>query len=334
MKKIVGIRTLKTAIGATIAIIIASMIGLKYSPSAGIITILSIQSTKKQSIQIAIKRFVATLIAFLVSGILFALMGYNPIIFGLYLLVFIPITAKFNLSDGIVMASVLVTHLLVEASVNEALLINEILLVLIGIGVALVLNIYMPSAENELAKQRQEIEQIMYALFCKMSDALEGCSVAIEEQTLFDRLEQKIIEARADAYKYSNNHLFARVSPYERYFEMRARQLQVMHYMREHFSRFFMTYEETKTVATFAKKVAISIKGEIKAKDLLSELALLREDFKKSNLPSTREEFENRAMLYQYLNDIEHFLAIKEEFRESLNENEIKLYEQGYGTKN
>lgn len=330
MKKIVGIRTLKTAIGATIAIILATILGLKYSPSAGIITILSIQITKKQSIEIAIKRFVATLVAFLVAGVLFKILGYNALVFGLYLLIFIPITARFNISDGIVMASVLVTHLLVEQTVTIELLKNEVLLVLIGAGVALILNLYMPSIEETLAENRQDIEQTMYDLFYKMGDALEGCYVAIDEQLLFNKLEQKILKARADAYKYTNNHLFAAVSPYEHYFEMRSRQLQVMYYMREHFSRFFMTYEETKTVANFSRKVAASIKGEIKAKELLEELSLLREEFKKTNLPQTREEFENRAMLYQYLNDIEHFLEIKEKFRESLTEAELVRYEDGY----
>lgn len=45
--KFIGYRTLKTAIGATIAMSIAGALGLKYSVSAGIITILSIQNTKE-----------------------------------------------------------------------------------------------------------------------------------------------------------------------------------------------------------------------------------------------------------------------------------------------
>ena len=35
-------------------------------------------------------------------------------------------------------------------------------------------------------------------------------------------------------------------------------------------------------------------------------------------LPKTREEFENRAMLYQFLNDLEQFLSIKNGFKEEL----------------
>ncbi|MEG0085126.1 MAG: hypothetical protein RR817_01510, partial [Niameybacter sp.] len=66
------------------------------------------------------------------------------------------------------------------------------------------------------------------------------------------------------------------------------------------------------------------------AKMLLEQLAKLREVFRASSLPKTREEFENRAMLYQYLNDIEHFLEIKQSFRESLTEEEFEEYKKGY----
>ncbi len=49
--RFIGVRTWKTGIGAVIAMIIAKELGLSYWVSAGIITILSIQSTKKRIIK-------------------------------------------------------------------------------------------------------------------------------------------------------------------------------------------------------------------------------------------------------------------------------------------
>nr|WP_241463087.1 aromatic acid exporter family protein [Listeria aquatica] len=43
-----GMRTLKTAFGATLAIFIAEFLKLDYAVSAGVITVLSIQNTKKK----------------------------------------------------------------------------------------------------------------------------------------------------------------------------------------------------------------------------------------------------------------------------------------------
>ncbi|MGL4736160.1 MAG: aromatic acid exporter family protein [Cellulosilyticaceae bacterium] len=327
---VIGVRTLKTGIGAALAMIIAKLIGLMYWPSAGIITILSIQATKRQSVELAMRRIVATVIALIVAAGLFVTLGYSPVVFGIYLLIFIPIAARFELADGIVMASVLVTHLMGEGMVGGAIMANEMGLVAVGVGVALVLNLYMPSIEGELAQCRQRIEGAMYELFCALSSSLRAQAVPIGEEQLFRALEHQVIDAQGKAYKYANNYLFATASPYEKYFGMRARQLQIMSYMREHYSRLSMTYQETEIVADFALKVASSIKGEVTAKQLLEELGELRTYFKQSPLPKTREEFENRAMLYQFLNDLEHFLEIKRAFKESLTEQERGQYEEAY----
>ena len=49
---------------------------------------------------------------------------------------------------------------------------------------------------------------------------------------------------------------------------------------------------------------------------LLIELNELYEFFRKEKLPSTRDEFENRAILFNILIDLEHFLKIKRSFIE------------------
>ena len=309
---------------------LANHMELKYATAAAVITILSIQSTKKQSIQMAINRLIATLIALALSSVVFLGVGFTPIAFGLFLIIFIPMAAEFKVGEGIVPASVLVTHLLTENVVTWPLILNELMLLLTGVTVALLINLYMPSIESELKTCRTQIEATMYKLFRNMAYALRIQSTGIEEEELYKRLETAIEEGQEQAYKYTNNYLFTKASPFDKYFNMRNSQLQVMLYMREHFTKFFMCLEETEIVADFTEKVADSIRGKVTAKVLLEELEKLRNDFKASKLPTTREEFENRAMLYQFLNDLEHFLMIKKDFRESLTEAEFEDYKKGY----
>ncbi len=47
---------------------------------------------------------------------------------------------------------------------------------------------------------------------------------------------------------------------------------------------------------------------------------------KKEELPKSREEFENRAILYHILMDMEEFLVYKQRFVRSLDERQKKLY--------
>lgn len=331
IKKWIGVRVIKTAIGATLAMVLAQLIGLQYTASAGIIAILSTQSTRKQAVALARKRLIASAIALIIASVLFKLLGFNGFVFGLYLLFFIPIVAKMKAGEGIAPASVLVTHLLAEQEVTLALLANEMMLVALGAGVALVLNLYMPSIEGQLQEARVAIEEAMYTLFMYMAKDLEERSVQLDEEALFQHIQVQIQEARHQAYKHANNHLFADASLYERYFGMRWGQYQVLLYMRQHFSKFFLVFPETQKVADFTRQVAESIKGRRSSHQLLEDLDALREYFKGTSLPKTREEFESRAMLYQFLNDIEHFLEIKKTFRERLTDKELAEYLRGYG---
>lgn len=91
------------------------------------------------------------------SSVLFLALGFNSVVFGLYLLVFIPLTVKLKVTDGIVVSSVLVTHLLVEKQVNSYWIINELGLMLVGVLVALILNSYMPKNEEKI---KEDIDYI------------------------------------------------------------------------------------------------------------------------------------------------------------------------------
>ncbi|WP_054741671.1 aromatic acid exporter family protein [Cellulosilyticum ruminicola] len=83
MKNVIGFRTVKTWVGAAVAMVLAEIMGLAFSASAGIITILSIQDTKRVSCQIAIRRLIATVIALTIGTVLFEVIDFHAIVFPL-----------------------------------------------------------------------------------------------------------------------------------------------------------------------------------------------------------------------------------------------------------
>ncbi|KZL92172.1 aromatic acid exporter family protein [Clostridium magnum] len=315
--KFIGYRTLKTGIGASIAMIIAKQLGLQYAVSAGIITILSIQNTKKQSAKIAIQRIASFLIALLIASILFKIIGYYAVTFGIFLLIFIPVLVRFKLEQGIVVSSVLTTHLLVEKSTSMFWVWNELLLMLIGVSVALVLNLYMPSIEGQIKKDQAYIEEKMKEILVQMAKALKENYNSIGEQELFNNLKDRLYTARNNAYQNLNNYFLLDASYYVQYMEMRIQQFDTIKRMKEHFKKFFMTYEQTIMIADFTEQVAHSLYEENTCEQLIKDINELRENFRRMSLPVTREEFENRAMLFQFLNDMEQFLRIKNEFKQN-----------------
>lgn len=128
----IGSRTVKTAIGAMIALSIAQLLALDNASTAAVITLLSVQSTKRKSVTIAWRRFAACLLGMGLAVLLFEGSAYTPIVVGVLLLIYIPLMAKMGLQDGIVPGFVIVMQLYISQHITSELLVNQILIFSIG----------------------------------------------------------------------------------------------------------------------------------------------------------------------------------------------------------
>lgn len=326
MKYRIGMRTIKTAIGATLAILIAQLMGLKYALSAGIITVLSVQNTKQKSLEIAKLRLYSTLLALFLSGVLFLTIGFHPLSFGIYLLLFIPLAVKFKLSDGIVMSSVLVTHVLGEGYISGGLLMNELLLMAIGAGIALIFNLYMPKMVPQIRQDQVAIEeQFRKVLFC-LAKTIRSRSVTIDEEDLFLSLAKQLELAKARAENNRQNYLFDEMTYYAQYMEMRGMQYQVLSGMRHLLGKLQMTLDQSMCLADLTEHIAGRLHEFNTADELMMETKQVLDRFRHQALPQTREEFENRALLFQYLNEVKHLLEIKRQFVLNLTEEQLQKF--------
>jgi len=307
----IGYRTLKTVIGTVLAMYVAMHLGLKYATAAGIITILSLQSTRKQSMRFAGKMIGAFLLALFLSITLFKFLGYTPLVFGLFLFVFIPLSVRLKVQEGIVVSAVLITHLLIEQNIEIPFILNQIYLMGIGVIIALFLNLYMPSFENKIKEEQKEIEKTITKILLNMSSSLREQVVSINEEELFNFLQLKLKKGREIAYKNLNNNFSSNNSDYTNYMDIRIQQLHCLQNMRKCFERLSITYKQTILIANFTVRVAYSIQSTVTAEKELADLRKLRKSFTTMELPQDREEFENRGMLYQFLNDMEEFLLLE-----------------------
>ncbi|MBS5950219.1 MAG: aromatic acid exporter family protein [Clostridium sp.] len=304
----------KMAISATVALVIANLFDVQYATVAAVIAILSIQDTKKKALIVGRNRVVACIIAIFLSIGIFKILGQNPITFGIFLLIFIPITSKFNIAEGMVPAVVLSTHLLIAGELNSYWIINELLITFIGVGIASIANLFMPSLRSEFNEDKEYIEKSYKIILYKMANSLVSYTVDIDEEIIMNELENRLTEAVNRAYKIASNNLLNTDSYYIDYMNMRKIQFDIIKKLRSHFEKFYMSFEQTFMISKFTKSVASQIKDSNDCLDLLEELGVLKEDFKKMALPKTREEFENRAQLLQFLNDMEDLLRIKRNF--------------------
>lgn len=312
----IGLRTIKTALGAAIAIFIADYLKLDYAVSAGVITILSVQNTKKKSITLAGQRFLSTALAIAIAIFFFLIIGFNPVSFGLYLLIFIPIASKLQLTDGIVVSSVLVTHLLIEESASFHWVLNCFLLMFVGVGTAIVLNLYMPSSEKKLKELQLMIEKDMKLVLLDFSKALKHVTEPHQLDASLQELNVTVLKAEKLAMEQFNNRLFDQSYYYIKYFDMRKMQLYVLKQIKVDITLCQLPTEQNKKLAEIFVATAESLHEDNPVIELLEEIKALFDYFRNSPLPTTRPEFENRAMLFQMLNDFNYFIEIKKVFYE------------------
>ena len=307
--------TFKMAISATIAIFIAQGFKLEFAVTAGVIAILSIQNTKREAIIIGARRIISATIAVILSYLLYVLLGNNPLVFGVVLLIFIPIAKKLKIEEGIAVGAVLSTHLLVNNNIDLGWIVNEEAITFIGIGVASLFNLYMPSLDDKFNENKETIEKLYRDIISDMAKSLVTKAIPVNEKKRLEKVESLVEDTRSLAYKINNNNLFKKNLYFVDYIEMRAKQLEAIKRMMSHFSRFSITYDQTLIMSKFTENIANNIYADNDCVELICKLNNLRNNYKEMQLPKTRDEFENRAMLFQFLNDLEDFLLIKKEFK-------------------
>ncbi|HKL42584.1 MAG TPA: aromatic acid exporter family protein [Clostridia bacterium] len=305
--------TFKIGLGVYIAFLLSNFLGLQNPISAAIITILSVKETRKKSIYISAKRFLAGNIAILLSFGIFSLIGFRLEGLVLLLLIYIPFAFYINAKESIISGFVLASHVLAFESISLGVYIEENLILIIGILTGFFLIIHMPDIEKDLLEYKEKIEKDFSSILFDMSLSLKNLCYIGENNDL-EALEQKIKKAKSLSYEFKENNLVGAKAQYIDYFQMRLIQLYRLMYMRDHLNEIFITQEQAVPLSKITKYISEIIGKEPEVETLLEKIDRLKKHYKNEPLPSSRIEFENRSVLFQYLNDLEEFLKIKQRY--------------------
>ncbi|WP_110927506.1 aromatic acid exporter family protein [Bacillus massiliglaciei] len=310
----IGYRTIKTAVGTAVAIIIAQMLHLESFPSAGIITILCIQVTKKKSLRASGARFAACMLAIALSSLMFEFIAFHPIVIGLFLLIFIPITVALKINEGIVTSSVILLHLYAAGNITFKLILNETLLITVGIAVALLMNLYMPSAERVLIDYQKRIEENFRLMLMGIVHYLRDNDHSWDGREIMET-SNLLKSARRIAFRDIENRLLSDDDLYYSYFEMREDQFQIIERILPLVTNIPQVVKQSGMLAEFIEELANNVHFHNTAIIYLRKLEKMRQVFQEMPLPETRTEFESRAALVQLMNEMEEYLLLKHAFK-------------------
>lgn len=319
----IGYRTIKTAIGASIAIAIAYYFNLHYFSSAAILTILCVQTTKKKSVHAVYTRLVASLIGMVFAFIAFETFGYNPIVLGLMILIFIPTIVSINVAAGFISSSVIIMHIYTEANFTKDLLLNELAVMAIGFGTALTVNMYMGDLQKDLEQYIEKLEELYRSIFSEIvkylrnGDSLWDGKEIIEATNLLNR-------AKSLAFKDVENHLTRKQNEYYLYFDMREKQLEIIERVLPKITTLPVVVQQAVLVADFMEELAENVHSGNTAKRFREKLEIVKEEFARMPLPETHEKFVAMASLYQFIEEMDEYLVIKQSFRGIKKDKKIK----------
>lgn len=310
----IGYQTIKSAVGAAISIWIASSFHLQFFSSAGILTILCIQDSKKKSLQAVYSRLVASTFALIYSTIFFEVFGYYPIVLGCMLLFLIPTLVSFNVASGFVSSVVIILHIFASGQISLDLLKNELFLMLIGYGTGLAVNFYMGDSTKKLNEYLEELEDLYRSIFSEIVKYLRNGDISWDGNEII-KAHDIILKAKALSLRDVENHLIFKTNDYYYYFKMREKQLEIIERVLPKITALPVMVQQTKIVADFLEQLGEHVHPGNTAEIFREKLNVVKDEFSKMPLPETHEKFIAMASLYQFIEEMDQYLIIKQSFK-------------------
>ena len=318
----------KIGIGASVAIYIAQLLHLEYATSAGIITLLTVVTTKWETFKLSFLRLLTYAISVSVCWLIFHLVPNMWIEYGLFLFVIVFLGEWMGWRSTLSVNAVIGTHFLTTQNFTFQFLVNELLLVVIGIVIAIVLNLVHINSTHEsgIIKCMRHVEHQMKQILTELSGYLlrQSSGDGVWEDLL--KLEKELDEYVELACEYQNNTFQSHPEYYINYFEMRMKQCGALHNLHSEMRRMREMPKQASIVAEFMIEISKHVTEMNNPQKQIDEMENILEQLRNEPLPETHEEFENRAELYHVLLDMEEFLLYKKRFVEDINETQFKIY--------
>lgn len=321
-------QAIKIAIGSCAAIYISETLNLQFATSAGSIALLTVLTTKWETLKLALFRVITFFISTALASAIFFGLNNDWGSYGIFVFLLVVICELLGLRSTVSVNAVIGTHYLTTMNFSKEFILNEFMLVLIGISISIILNLFHAndSRKKDIIKNMRDTEEGLQTALRNLAAYLRNEQL---ERNVWDdirKLEKEIEHFIHDACEYQNNTFHSHPEYYIDYFEMRMKQCNVLHNLHYEIKKIRSMPEQASIVANYILYMANYV-IEVNIPVLqLERLKQIFQDMKKEALPVSREEFESRAILYHILMDLEEFLIFKKRFVEELDETKKKTY--------
>ena len=319
----------KIGLGSSLAIYIATALGLNYAITAGSITLLTIVTTKWGTLKLSLVRIVSFFVASWICGIIFTSVPSQWIAYGIFIFFIVILCDVVGWKSAISVNALIGMHFLSHMDeFSQAFIMNEFYLLLIGVSISILLNLFhaYKFEEQHLIKNMRQVECDLSETLQEIAEYLENHMTGKEVWKDVDRLEKEIEQFIQEAREYQDNTFYSHPGYYIDYFKMRRDQCKIMQNLHKEMKAIKSMPAQAHKVAEYIRYLTEFVVEKNEPIEQLTRLQILFEEMKRDELPKTREEFESRALLYHTLMDLEDFLNCKVNFVNQLDEERRKFY--------
>lgn len=319
----------KIGIGGSAAYYIANALGIQFAASAGTVTLLTLQTTKWDTFRLSGRRILTFFMTYAVCWALNAVLGENTwFSYGIYLFLLVGFCEAMGWRNAISVNAVIGSHFLSTHNFALDFMIDEFLIVIIGIVLAIVLNLFHINSTHEL----EIIKEMRYAEE-RMKKILRDMAGYLRSESDVKNVWKDIADLRTDlgeyiesANEYQDNTFVSHPEYYINYFEMRKTQCLVLANLHSEMNRLRCVPVQADKVADYIDDLSEHVTEMNNPEREINKLEKLLTEINEMPLPQTREEFQSRAMLYHVMMDIQDFLKLKAKFIESIDERQFRIY--------
>ena len=310
-----AIKVLKIAVGSCMAVAVAQFFELPYATSAGIVTLLTVQNTRRDTIRLAAERLLSFLLSVLLVFVCFRYIGkLEWVNYGVYIFLMVHVCYFFGWENTISVNAVMGTHYLLTPDYSLNFAASELAVIAIGTALALLMNWHMPSnlkiLREDIRKAEDDMQQVLQELACYLEGKLDGAHIWLE----LDQLEQSIHRGLDRAHEHAHNTLSEEDHYYIEYMEMRLQQCALLQAIRHRVWKIDGMPEQAKIISDYLRYLAPYVHEKNIPDRQSADLQQVFDQMKQQPLPESRDEFESRAILYHVLLDLEDFLFVKKRF--------------------
>lgn len=318
----------KIGVGACAAICAAQYLELEFATSSGIITLLTLITTKWETLKLSALRIVTYVITVVLCYVIFHFISIAWIAYGIFLFFTVLLCEGIGWRNTLSVNAVIGTHFLTKQDFSVEFLLNEFLLVLIGITIAILLNLFHINSAQELGmiKSMRLVENKMKQILEELSGYLAKESSGDSVWTDLYALRKALEEYLQLACEYERNTFHTHTKYYVDYFEMRIMQCGALENLHTSMMRIRDMPIQAKVVSEYIREIAQHVTEMNDPKKQMQDLEGVLEHLRTQPLPTTHEEFENRAELYHTISDLEEFLLYKRRFIDSVDEKQFQIY--------